>query len=104
MVVRIAGKQIYLWRAVDHESEVLEILVQRRRDRSAAVKLIHKLLRLRAASSTTKIVTFSRDLFDVFLWNDPPGAGTPSRPFRKERDSEFEPAFLQPRIPPAADF
>src|ERR1700732_1349857 len=40
MVVRIAGQQMYLWRAVDHEGEVLEILVQRRRDRSAAVKLI----------------------------------------------------------------
>ena len=45
MVVRIAGKQMYLWRAVDHEGEVLEILVQRRRDRSAAVKLMRKLLR-----------------------------------------------------------
>src|SRR5580693_4204307 len=44
MVVRIGGKQMYLWRAVDHEGEVLEILVQRRRDRSAAVKL-RKLLR-----------------------------------------------------------
>src|SRR5437899_8809884 len=34
IVVRIAGKHMYLWRAVDHEGEVLEILVQRRRDRS----------------------------------------------------------------------
>jgi transposase-like protein len=42
MVVRIAGKHMYLWRAVDHEGEVLEILVQRRRDRSAAVKLMRK--------------------------------------------------------------
>src|SRR6267154_5467792 len=45
MVVRIAGQHMYLWRAVDHEGEVLEILVQRRRDRSAAVKLMRKLLR-----------------------------------------------------------
>src|SRR4030088_2846084 len=45
MVVRIAGKHMYLWRAVDHEGEVLEILVQRRRDRRAAVKLMRKLLR-----------------------------------------------------------
>src|SRR3979490_2588508 len=45
MVVRIAGKHVYLWRAVDHEGEVLEILVQRRRDRSATVKLMRKLLR-----------------------------------------------------------
>jgi len=29
MVVRIAGKRMYLWRAVDHEGEVLDMLVQR---------------------------------------------------------------------------
>jgi len=45
MVVRIAGKHMYLWRAVDHEGEVLEILVQRRWDKRAAVKLMRKLLR-----------------------------------------------------------
>jgi transposase-like protein len=44
MVVWIAGKHMYLWRAVDHEGEVLEILVQRRRDKHAAVKLMCKLL------------------------------------------------------------
>jgi transposase-like protein len=32
MVVRIAGKRMNLWRAVDHEGEVLDMLVQRRRD------------------------------------------------------------------------
>ena len=32
MVVRIAGKRMCLWRAVDHEGEVLDMLVQRRRD------------------------------------------------------------------------
>jgi transposase-like protein len=31
MVVRIAGERFYLWRAVDHEGEVLDMLVQRRR-------------------------------------------------------------------------
>src|SRR5271163_1802116 len=39
MVVWIASKHMYLWRAVDHEGGVLEILVQRRRDKCAAVKL-----------------------------------------------------------------
>jgi hypothetical protein len=52
MVVRIAGKQMYLWRAVDHEGEVLEILVQRRRDRSAAIKLMRKLLRKQGFAPT----------------------------------------------------
>src|SRR5437660_915850 len=45
MVVRIAGKRMYLWRAVDHEGEILDVLVQRRRDRRAAVKLMRKLMR-----------------------------------------------------------
>src|SRR6516225_7540250 len=45
MVVRIAGKRMYLWRSVDHEGEVLEMLVQRRRDSRAALRLIRKLLR-----------------------------------------------------------
>ena len=45
MVVRIAGKQIYLWRAVDLEGEVLDMLVQRRRDTRAALRLMRKLLR-----------------------------------------------------------
>ena len=45
MVVRIAGRRMYLWRAVDHEGEILDMLVQRRRDRCAALKLMRKLLR-----------------------------------------------------------
>jgi putative transposase len=45
MVVRIAGKRMYLWRAVDHEGEILDVLVQPRRDKRAAVKLMRKLLR-----------------------------------------------------------
>jgi putative transposase len=45
MVVRMAGKRMYLWRAVDHEGEVLEILVQRRRDKHAAFRLMRKLLK-----------------------------------------------------------
>src|SRR3954471_21827170 len=39
MVVRIAGKRMYLWRAVDHEGEVLDMLVQRRRDKQPALWL-----------------------------------------------------------------
>src|SRR4051795_2940312 len=45
MVVRIAGKRMYLWRAVDHEGEVLDMLVQRRRDTQAALRLMRKLLK-----------------------------------------------------------
>jgi len=45
MAVMIAGRQFWLWRAVDDEGEVLDLLVQRRRDKAVAVKLMRKLLK-----------------------------------------------------------
>ena len=45
MAVMIAGQQFWLWRAVDDEGEALDLLVQRRRDKAAAVKLMRKLLK-----------------------------------------------------------
>jgi putative transposase len=45
MAVRIGGKQMYLWRAVDAEGEVLDVLVQAKRDTRAARKLMRKLLK-----------------------------------------------------------
>jgi transposase-like protein len=45
MFVSIGGRPMYLWRAVDAEGEVLDILVQRRRDKRAALKLLRKLLK-----------------------------------------------------------
>jgi len=44
MFVTIGGKWMYLWRAVDAEGEVLDCLVQSRRDKRAAKKLMRKLL------------------------------------------------------------
>ena len=45
MVVMIGGRRLYLWRAVDDEGEVLDILVQSRRNKAAAVKLLRKLMK-----------------------------------------------------------
>jgi transposase-like protein len=45
MVVSIGGKRQWLWRAVDSEGEVLDLLVQSRRDKKAARRLMRKLLR-----------------------------------------------------------
>ena len=45
MVVRIGGRRMYLWRAVDHEGEVLDMLVQSRRDSPAALRLMRNLLK-----------------------------------------------------------
>jgi transposase-like protein len=38
---------MYLWRAVDHESEVLDMLVQSRRNSQAALRLVRRLLKKR---------------------------------------------------------
>lgn len=45
MVVKIGGRRMWMWRAVDDEGEVLDVLVQKRRNRHAALKLLRKLLR-----------------------------------------------------------
>jgi putative transposase len=43
--LKIAGRMIYLWRAVDSEGEVLDVLVQSKRNKHAALKLMRKLLK-----------------------------------------------------------
>jgi putative transposase len=45
MVVKIGGQRMYLWRAVDDEGEVLDVLVQKRRNKVAALKLLRRLLK-----------------------------------------------------------
>lgn len=67
-IVKINGETHYLWRAVDHEGEVLETYVTKRRDRKAALKSLRKLMkrydapkvivtdRLRSYSAAMKII------------------------------------------------
>ena len=43
--IEIDGRMVYLWRAVDAEGEVLDVLVQSKRNKHAALKLMRKLLR-----------------------------------------------------------
>src|SRR5277367_3058158 len=43
--LKIAGRMVYLWRAVDAEGEVLDVLVQSKRNKPAALKLMRKLLK-----------------------------------------------------------
>src|SRR5919206_3819761 len=45
VVLKIAGQTHWLWRAVDQHGVVLDVLVQRRRDKKAAKRLLRKLLK-----------------------------------------------------------
>jgi putative transposase len=56
MVVSIQGHRMYLWRAVDSEGEVLDLLVQAKRDTKAALRLMRKLLK-KQGYAPDKLVT-----------------------------------------------
>jgi putative transposase len=43
--VKINGERHYLWRAVDHEGEILESFVTKTRDKTAALKFLRKAMR-----------------------------------------------------------
>ena len=53
--ISINGRQLYVWRAVDSEGEVLDILVQPRRDSKVALKLMRKLLKRSLQGTVTLI-------------------------------------------------
>lgn len=56
MVLVIRGQCHWLWRAVEHEGEVLDFLVQSRRDAKAARRLMRKLLK-KQGFAPTRVVT-----------------------------------------------
>ncbi len=54
--INIGGKQFYLWRAVDQGGDILDTLVQKRKDKQAAVRFFKKLMKGQCCSAR-KIVT-----------------------------------------------
>src|SRR6201996_2779206 len=52
--VKIGGEMHYLWRAVDHEGEVLESFATKTRDKAAALKFMKKLMRRHGSA---KVIT-----------------------------------------------
>ena len=73
MFVRINGETHYLWRAVDHEGEGLEVFVTKRRDRRAALEFLKRTMkrygrprsivtdRLRSYRSAMKVIGNAAD-------------------------------------------
>ena len=52
MYVKLNGEMVYLWRAVDHEGEILESFVTRARDREAALTFMKKALKRHGSPAT----------------------------------------------------
>jgi putative transposase len=63
MYLKIAGRMVYLWRAVDAEGEILDVLIQSKRNKSAALKLMRKLLKkygfVPEAMTTDKLASYA---------------------------------------------
>ena len=53
--LKIGGKQMYLWRAVDDEGEVLDVLLQSRRNKVAACKFLRHMLKKHQATPDTVV-------------------------------------------------
>jgi putative transposase len=56
MLITVGGRRMYLWRAVHGEGEVLDVLVQPRRDKAAALRLLRRLL-MRHGAAPEALVT-----------------------------------------------
>jgi putative transposase len=66
--VKINGERFYLWRAVDHEGEVLECYVSKRRDRHAAKKFLIKTMRKHGSPkiiTTDKLASYRAALREI---------------------------------------
>jgi len=54
-IVTVRGKRRYLWRAVDQDGDVLDVLVQERKDKQAAVRFFKKLMKGQGRSARLMI-------------------------------------------------
>ena len=107
--VKIDGRMVYLWRAVDAEGEVLDVLVQSKRNKHAALKLMRKLMR-KYAFAPERLVTddlrsYSAAVRDLRIesrhergrWKNNRAENSHQPTRRRERKMQrFEPGF-QPR-------
>jgi putative transposase len=66
--VKVNGKLRYLWRAVDHEGEVLEAVVTAKRDKAAALKLLKRIMKKYGAPRsivTDRLRAYSAAMNDI---------------------------------------
>jgi len=94
MVVRINGKRMFMWRAVDDEGEVLDALVQKQRNKRAALKLLRKLLK-RQDYTPDDIVTDGLPSYGAAL--ETLGCRSRHRPGRLRENNRAENSHLSVR-------
>lgn len=66
---KIDGKMVYLWRAVDDEGTVLDVVVQHKRNTKATLGLLRKLLRNHSIKPTRTVTdSFVRMVLPSDCW------------------------------------
>jgi transposase-like protein len=94
--VKINGETHYLWRAVDHEGEVLESFVTKRRDRRAALAFLKKAMK---RYSLPKVI---RRHLKIMGWRQKPcveGPNSIGQPRRKQKTKFLFSTFMVLRRP-----
>src|ERR1700755_1701849 len=98
--VKVNGKLCYLWRAVDHEGEVLEAVVTSRRDKVAALKLLKRIMKKYGTPRSIVI-----DGLRAYFGGDERqlrGRAAPGRRSAQQARREFPSAVSAPRTGDAA--
>ena len=107
--LKIDGQMVYLWRAVDAEGEVLDVLVQSKRNKHAALKLMRKLLKkysfvperlvtndLRSYSAAVRVLGIERR-HERGRWQNNRAENSHQPTWRRERKMHGSRARVQPR-------
>ena len=67
--VTIHGTRMYLWRAVDQDGDLIDVLVQKRKDKRAARRFFRKMLKRQGATpnrmTTDKLRSYAADKWEV---------------------------------------
>ena len=92
VVCSIGGKRMFLWRAVDDEGEVLDVVVQRRRDTDAALRLLRRLLRNQPIEPEKIVTDGARIIPGSFRPDRPASPACPRPAARKQSSGELPPA------------
>jgi transposase-like protein len=94
MVSKIAGEHVWIWRAVDDEGEVMDMIVQKRRDAGAALRFLRRLLKNQNVEPET-IVTDGLRSYRAAL--DRLGLADRHRPGRLRENNRAENSHLSIR-------
>ncbi len=107
--LKIDGRMVYVWRAVDAEGEVLDVLVQSKRNKHAALKLMRKLLK-KYAIVPERMVTDDLRSYSAAVWDLGIERHHEARAMEEQQSREFasadtatgaqDAAVQEPRVQP----